>query len=1125
MAVDSPTGRELVDYLTDAAFTLGFGPRPGKKAEELDPPTGVRDMDWQSGYSLAWYFNDYLERDLGTALAGDFGDGIGLPPLESVTVPSDEPTDDPLVAFLGLGRLDAAPAPASYRAAARREDAMLERLFPGDANGLNAKQREALHKALHNKVSIIKGPPGTGKTEVIMHIIALAVRRGETVAVVSSNNSAVRNVVDKATESYEACRAGAGAGAEAGDDAGAGLEGNLAAWTATKLAALGSAEVRAAWRPIGATAASRGKDGRVFARKPRGTAAGPGGAKCFPGTDRPYIAGAETEITFDVFTRDHPLVTSTIHSLKKCFADGAERRYDLLIMDEASQTNVIQGVVALSCAKRVVIVGDEEQLPPVVNDAYAGALAELADHYHVPRRTGDGDGRSIPSPYDLTDPENSFLTACYRVFDPLFARRKAELEVAGGVGGDGDGAGNDIDIDTDVTTTLTEHYRCPEAIIEFCNRYVYRGVLKPAKTRRPGDPVFPLALRWYDGDYREGSWLGRFDDGVSGATVSGATGTSGKPVKPRDGSARRSSSTNDKQLTVFRMEELPYLKRRLEESAQAGETLSVCLLTPFRGQQEWLERLLRRELKGIVDDKDIAMERLDGGTGNGNGNGTGNDSDAGDAGRPDADASPSPHGGERAQALTIHKSQGQGFDIVYLLPVEDGNWEWPWSQGRHLINVAVSRAKRELRVIASTTLMSGRLQRRLTGAEIPASAPADEAEHDRRNQQMFIRKLADYIADNAPVDGEGWNLEPDFGVIRSGVRSVFDIRPAVQEHDRAFVRRLEGRGDRQRATQFAPENIVMAVSSRIAEAEGLVMLHTVKWPDVLLPDGTALADVDKNFDRYKDPSNTEFDVVLVRPDGRIVIAVEADGVYHRFARRMEPQDLTPFERRQEDMRRMIHRLAATGGSEPGPGGVPRTYPPREDVIERDLLKDRIVIFHAHGTVAHLGADSSSPDGDRRPYLTDTRLRILRRRLRAIAGDDGVVRGRGVFLGLPVPTADGDPDHAVAEPFADDVFTPDGLADVRGLVMLRVPSDGSTYLETDALRRGAVTGVATNAGRIPARPTIEDYVRACDAVLDADDHFTLRVRPERLAAGLDDGDRESIRATRAMLERYEAVAKG
>ena len=63
--------------------------------------------------------------------------------------------------------------------------------------GFNMSQKQAVSNALNNPISIIEGPPGTGKTQTILNIIANAVMRGESVAVVSSNNSATANVLEK----------------------------------------------------------------------------------------------------------------------------------------------------------------------------------------------------------------------------------------------------------------------------------------------------------------------------------------------------------------------------------------------------------------------------------------------------------------------------------------------------------------------------------------------------------------------------------------------------------------------------------------------------------------------------------------------------------------------------------------------------------------------------------------------------------------------------------------------------------------------------------------------------------------------------------------------------------------
>ena len=63
--------------------------------------------------------------------------------------------------------------------------------------GMNRSQKKAVEQAFSSQVSIIQGPPGTGKTQTILNILANAVREGKSVAVVSNNNSATRNVVEK----------------------------------------------------------------------------------------------------------------------------------------------------------------------------------------------------------------------------------------------------------------------------------------------------------------------------------------------------------------------------------------------------------------------------------------------------------------------------------------------------------------------------------------------------------------------------------------------------------------------------------------------------------------------------------------------------------------------------------------------------------------------------------------------------------------------------------------------------------------------------------------------------------------------------------------------------------------
>lgn len=63
--------------------------------------------------------------------------------------------------------------------------------------GCNASQQRTIQAAFGNQISIIQGPPGTGKTQTILNIVANLVVQEKTVLVVSNNNSAIENVVEK----------------------------------------------------------------------------------------------------------------------------------------------------------------------------------------------------------------------------------------------------------------------------------------------------------------------------------------------------------------------------------------------------------------------------------------------------------------------------------------------------------------------------------------------------------------------------------------------------------------------------------------------------------------------------------------------------------------------------------------------------------------------------------------------------------------------------------------------------------------------------------------------------------------------------------------------------------------
>lgn len=63
--------------------------------------------------------------------------------------------------------------------------------------GCNASQYKAVKAALENQLSIIQGPPGTGKTQTILNIIANLLVSGKTIQVVSNNEPAITNILEK----------------------------------------------------------------------------------------------------------------------------------------------------------------------------------------------------------------------------------------------------------------------------------------------------------------------------------------------------------------------------------------------------------------------------------------------------------------------------------------------------------------------------------------------------------------------------------------------------------------------------------------------------------------------------------------------------------------------------------------------------------------------------------------------------------------------------------------------------------------------------------------------------------------------------------------------------------------
>lgn len=140
-----------------------------------------------------------------------------------------------------------------------------------------------------------------------------------------------------------------------------------------------------------------------------------------------------------IFVKDYPVILSTTYSA----TSGFHRMFDFLVMDESSQVDIVTGALALSGAKRAVIVGDQVQLPNVVTTEMVKQTDTVFMEF------------SVPEAYRYA--RQSFLSSVLELFPNA------------------------------PHTLLREHYRCHPKIIEFCNQKFYHGellILTDEKTDR-----------------------------------------------------------------------------------------------------------------------------------------------------------------------------------------------------------------------------------------------------------------------------------------------------------------------------------------------------------------------------------------------------------------------------------------------------------------------------------------------------------------------------------------------------------------------------------------------------------------------------------------------------------------
>ncbi|MHC8515913.1 AAA domain-containing protein [Sporosarcina sp. ITBMC105] len=396
------------------------------------------------------------------------------------------------------------------------------------------------------------------------------------------------------------------------------------------------------------------------------------------------------------FVQDYPVVLSTTHSLRNNVSENF--LFDYVLIDEASQVDVVTGALALSCAKNAVIVGDTKQLPNVITTEVREKARKIFDAYR------------LHAGYNYA--EHSLLSSIVSLFDDL------------------------------PRTLLKEHYRCHPKIIGFCNQKFYNNEL--VVLTESNDIKKPLLLyKTVKGNHARGTF-------------------------------------NQRQIDVVFNEILP--EQDIDTDKQ-----SLGIITPYRKQANEFDQYF---------------------------------------------------GTQNIEADTVHKFQGREKDIIILSTVANEINKDDFVDDANLINVAVSRAVDQLIVV---------------------TADGSEEWHGTN-----IGDLIKYIKYN------------NFEIIESQIYSVFDL--LYKSYSEKLLKVMK---KSQQVSEFSSENLMNLVLKKVLAHDEFrsldFVLHQplrmlIKNPDQLSKDEFNYA--------MNILTHTDF-VIFNKLDKMPVLVVEVDGhAYH-----------------------------------------------------------------------------------------------------------------------------------------------------------------------------------------------------------------------------------------------------
>ena len=410
---------------------------------------------------------------------------------------------------------------------------------------------------------------------------------------------------------------------------------------------------------------------------------------------------------FSSFINQYPVILSTCHSIR----NSLPRNFllDYLIVDESSQVGILPAVLALSCARHVVVVGDLKQLP------------------EIPPNVPEKSVSSPPLPaYDAR--KHSLLSSMIELFGETLPR-----------------------------TVLREHYRCHPDIIGFCNAMFYDVSLIPMTYNDRADKALHL-VRLVEGTHMRHH--------------------------------REGGNTNQREAEVVAREVLT----AMPDGQRDGE--HVVVITPFRKQVDKITC-------AIAEQAHVQVEQV-----------------------------------ANVKADTVHKIQGRDKDNVVLSCVVDdsrsGRIATPFADDEHLVNVAVSRAKKRFVMVV---------------------------DHSFLPRSKNLSRLVGWIRYNSP----------DVEYTQSRVISVFDL---LYRNYSARLHSFQGRISQR--SRYKSENIIWTLLNDILskhEYRYVSLRDQVLLKD-LLGAGAELTERERNYVKHR----ASFDFILSDAVTKgVILAIEVDG--------------------------------------------------------------------------------------------------------------------------------------------------------------------------------------------------------------------------------------------------------